>query len=94
VVSRQQQPEPSRTSANNTHTHRGMSQRCYYSILGISKTATADDVKKAYKDLALKWHPDKNLDNTLEAGERFKEMQEAVYVLLVNVVPLRLGLCC
>ncbi|KAM9347820.1 dnaJ homolog subfamily B member 2 [Symphorus nematophorus] len=53
----------------------------YYKILGVSKTATQDDIKKAYRKLALKWHPDKNPDNKEEAEKKFKELSEAYEVL-------------
>ena len=42
----------------------------YYSILGVSKNATADELKSAYRKLALQWHPDRN--KTSEATEKFK----------------------
>jgi len=52
----------------------------YYKILGVSKTATADEIKKAYRKLALKFHPDKNPDNK-EAEAKFKKISEAYAVL-------------
>lgn len=52
----------------------------YYSILGISKTASEEEIKKAYRKLAVKYHPDKNAGNK-EAEERFKEVNEAYEVL-------------
>ncbi|XP_068428429.1 dnaJ homolog subfamily B member 2 isoform X2 [Clinocottus analis] len=53
----------------------------YYNVLGVSKTASQDDIKKAYRKLALKWHPDKNPDNKEEAERKFKELSEAYEVL-------------
>ncbi len=52
----------------------------YYSLLGISKTASADEIKKAYRKLAVKYHPDKNPGNK-QAEEKFKAMGEAYEVL-------------
>ena len=58
-------------------------KRDYYEILGISKGATADDIKKAYRNLALKYHPDRvSADKKKEAEEKFKEMSEAYEVLI------------
>ena len=56
-------------------------KRDYYEILGVSRSATEDDVKKAYRKLALKYHPDRNPDDRHEAEERFKEISEAYQVL-------------
>src|SRR5262245_17640444 len=56
-------------------------KRDYYQVLGVSRGATEEEVKKAYRQLALKWHPDKNPDNRHEAEERFKELSEAYQVL-------------
>jgi curved DNA-binding protein len=52
----------------------------YYKILGVEKSATADEIKKSYRKLALKYHPDKNPDNK-EAEAKFKEINEAYAVL-------------
>ena len=57
-----------------------MSERSYYEILGVSKTATDDEIKKAYRQLAIKYHPDKNKGDK-EAEDKFKEATEAYEVL-------------
>ncbi|XP_059894185.1 dnaJ homolog subfamily C member 21 isoform X3 [Gadus macrocephalus] len=55
--------------------------KCHYEILGVKRDAGDDDLKKAYRRLALQWHPDKNLDNAEEASEHFKLIQAAYEVL-------------
>eukprot|EP00960_Hanusia_phi_P073859 768103-Hanusia_phi.AAC.1 len=55
--------------------------RDYYTILGIKKEATEEEIKKAYKKSAMKWHPDKNRDRQEEAERRFKDIAEAYDVL-------------
>ena len=57
-----------------------MAKRDYYEVLGVSKNASEDEIKKAYRKLAIKYHPDRNPDNK-EAEEKFKEAAEAYDVL-------------
>ncbi len=57
-----------------------MAKRDYYEVLGVSKNASADDIKRAYRRMAMKYHPDKNPNNK-EAETRFKECAEAYEVL-------------
>ncbi|KAF4323245.1 hypothetical protein BBO99_00003053 [Phytophthora kernoviae] len=58
-----------------------MAEVSYYETLGIEKTATEDEIKRAYRKLAIRFHPDKNLDNKEEAETKFKEIGEAYSVL-------------
>jgi DnaJ-class molecular chaperone len=57
-----------------------MAKRDYYEVLGVPKTASADEIKKAHRKLARQYHPDMNKNNTA-ATEKFKEVQEAYDVL-------------
>lgn len=58
-----------------------MSKRDYYEVLGVSKGASESEIKKAYRKLALKHHPDKNPENKVESEDKFKEGTEAYSVL-------------
>jgi curved DNA-binding protein CbpA len=60
--------------------HKGK-KKDFYEILGISKTASKEEIKKAYKKLAIQWHPDKNPGREKEATEKFKEIAEAYATL-------------
>lgn len=53
----------------------------YYDILGVSKSASGDEIKKAYRKQALEWHPDRHKDDKEAAEKRFKEINEAYQVL-------------
>jgi curved DNA-binding protein len=53
----------------------------YYQVLGVDKKATAEEIKKAYRKLAVKWHPDKNPNNKSASEEKFKKISEAYAVL-------------
>ena len=57
-----------------------MAKRDYYEVLGVSKNASDDEIKKAYKKMAIKYHPDRNPDDK-EAEAKFKEAAEAYDVL-------------
>lgn len=58
-----------------------MASSDYYTVLGISKDADENEIKKAYRKMALKWHPDRNVDNKEKADEMFKKISEAYEVL-------------
>jgi curved DNA-binding protein CbpA len=58
-----------------------MSLKDYYRILGVNKDASAKDIKKAFRQLALRYHPDRNPGNLKQAEEKFKEINEAHEVL-------------
>ncbi len=58
-----------------------MAKQDYYEILGISRNTSSGDIKKAYRRLAVKYHPDKNRENSKEAEEKFKEVSEAYKIL-------------
>ena len=58
-----------------------MAKRDYYEVLGVDKNASADELKKAYRKLAKKYHPDANQDNKKEAEAKFKEINEAYETL-------------
>lgn len=59
-----------------------MAKRDYYEVLGVSKTASDDEIKKAYRKLAMKYHPDRNQgEKAKEAEEQFKEVKEAYEML-------------
>src|ERR1700756_5577503 len=57
-----------------------MAKRDYYDVLGVTKGADAEEIKKAYRKMAIKYHPDKNQGDK-EAEEKFKEAAEAYEVL-------------
>ena len=57
-----------------------VSKKDFYDVLGVNKSASNDEIKKAYRKLAMKYHPDKNPDNK-EAESKFKEINEAYEIL-------------
>jgi molecular chaperone DnaJ len=56
-------------------------QRDYYEVLGVSRTASVEEIKGAYRKCALKWHPDRNPENKQEAEVKFRESTEAYSIL-------------
>ncbi|MDH3983505.1 MAG: molecular chaperone DnaJ, partial [Gammaproteobacteria bacterium] len=58
-----------------------MAKRDYYEVLGVSKSASGDEIKKAYRRLAMKHHPDRNKEDSGASEKRFKEAKEAYEVL-------------
>ena len=58
----------------------------YYDVLKVPKNATDDELKKAYRKLAMKWHPDKNQDKKEVAEAKFKQISEAYEVSLHNTL--------
>ena len=57
-----------------------MAKRDFYEILGVAKNATDDEIKKSYRKMAMKYHPDRNPGDS-KSEERFKELSEAYEVL-------------
>src|SRR6267154_2117231 len=57
-----------------------MAKKDYYEVLGVNRDASEDDIKKSYRKLAMKFHPDRNPDNP-KAEEQFKEAKEAYEIL-------------
>lgn len=53
----------------------------YYSILKVTRNVTDEDLKKSYRRLAMKWHPDKNRNSKKEAEAKFKQISEAYEVI-------------
>lgn len=65
----------------------------YYTILGVERSASDEDIKKAYRKQALKWHPDRNMKNKEQATQKFKEIAEGMRVC-VSVIANRVACMC
>lgn len=64
----------------------------YYKILQVDRTAKDDDLKKAYRKLAMKWHPDKNPNNKKDAEAKFKQISEAYDVFFCIFLSIQLSI--
>ena len=71
------------TICSTTLVTKNMSKRDFYEVLGVSRDASERDIKKAYKRLAMKYHPDRNQGDD-SAAEQFKEVKEALHKVEVN----------
>ena len=67
-----------------------MSEKDFYQVLGVERNATDSEIKKAYRKLAIKFHPDKNPNNK-EAEEKFKEISAAFDILKDSEKILKIG---
>jgi len=56
-------------------------KKCYYEILEVEQSCSSDEIKRSYRRLVLRYHPDKNIDNVEEATAQFRLVQEAYDVL-------------
>lgn len=74
-------PEDPKRLKKQSSLQNRMPAQTYYQVLGIERTATDDEIKKAYRKKALKWHPDRNPDHKETAERRFKEVSEAYEAL-------------
>lgn len=61
--------------------------RDYYAILGVERSANEEELRKAYKKSAMKWHPDRNRNNKETAEKKFKEISEAYQVSCIHLWP-------
>ena len=74
--------DPSANAPHNPPHPELMAKRDYYEVLGVAKNASDEDIKKAYRKLAMKHHPDRNQGDAAKAAEeKFKEAKEAYEML-------------